>query len=57
MAVGKAVIRYRVISVGIRSDVTEMTQKQTTMRVIVVGGCEVWEEEVLDEALWKGSEG
>jgi len=39
MAVGEAVIRDRVISVGVSSDVTEMTHKQTTVRVIVVGEC------------------
>jgi len=38
MAAGEAVIRDRVITVGIGSDVTEMTQKQTNVRVIVVGG-------------------
>ena len=39
MAAGEAVIRDRVISVGISSDVTEIKLKQTTARVIVVGGC------------------
>jgi len=42
MAAGEAVIRDRVTSLGGSGDVTEMTQKQTTVRVIVVG--RVWNE-------------